>query len=232
MLNIYVYVMFKKGGKELTVVPRKASTVVLMDQDLKTYLTKRPLTMKFFGGHYVFPGGAIEQSDLDISNEYMKGQNLNPTFEKPHYVAAARELFEEVGILISDDLSNLPHDKINEYRQLLKNKEISFLQMLIQKDITINLDRLRYFGHRVTSKGRPIRFDTRFFLTQLPKGQTPLPDFSEIDEARWYTPKEALTAHENEEIALPLPTILALNSIIDHLEGKPLILPGRKPESN
>jgi 8-oxo-dGTP pyrophosphatase MutT (NUDIX family) len=49
------------------VQPRNASTVVLLrpaDNDaFEILLTRRPPEMKFLGGYYVFPGGAVHRDD-------------------------------------------------------------------------------------------------------------------------------------------------------------------------
>ncbi len=203
----------------MAVIPRPASTVILMDDDLRVYMTKRPKTMKFFGGFFVFPGGAVEEGDHVQSSDYILNWNHDNTFDSSHYVAAARELFEEVGVLLcsTDDESTIQLKKESEldYRRLLLNGEISFIEMLKQEGLHLNLEHLTYFGHLTTPKTNPIRFDTRFFIAQLPKGQTPNPDLNEIDEAVWFYPSDALTAFENGKIFLAPPTIHALKTIIE-----------------
>lgn len=213
----------------MTVIPRPASTVVLMDHLSRVYLTKRPETMKFFGGYYVFPGGAVEEGDYSLDNEFVKNQKRDESFDRAFYVAAARELFEEVGVLLSSTEDNLPGQFTEksemEYRRLLIKGEISFLEMLKQEGLHLNLEDLNYFGHLTTPKERPIRFSTRFFLARLPKGQFPKPDLNEIDEAFWFSPVDALSAYQNGKISMGPPTILALRTIMDYQNGSPLIMP-------
>jgi 8-oxo-dGTP pyrophosphatase MutT (NUDIX family) len=211
----------------MTVIPRPASTVILIDDNARVYMTKRPKTMKFFGGFYVFPGGAVDASDYAQNSEYIRNCKQNDSFDPAHYVAAARELFEEVGVLLSskDGDANVHFKKESEYRRLLLNGEISFIDMLIQEGHHLNLENLTYFGNLTTPKTNPIRFDTRFFLAQLPKGQFPKPDLNEIDEATWFSPDEALTSCENGEIFLAPPTIHALKTLINYQNGSPLMMP-------
>ena len=49
------------------VQPRNASTVVLLrpgdNGDFEILLTRRPPQMRFLGGYYVFPGGAVHRDD-------------------------------------------------------------------------------------------------------------------------------------------------------------------------
>ncbi|MGG3560891.1 NUDIX domain-containing protein [Neobacillus rhizosphaerae] len=138
----------------MAVIPRPASTVVLMKDLSKVYLTKRPTTMKFFGGYCVFPGGAVDKTDYEIDNKYTKYGNYDETFHPAYYVAAARELFEEVGILLVNSGDGAPFnfetDKLKEYRRLLLNGEMSFLNMLEQEGFHLQLENLTYFGHLIT----------------------------------------------------------------------------------
>lgn len=212
----------------MTAIPRPASTVVLMDDHSRVYLTKRPDTMKFFGGYYVFPGGSVDEDDYILGNKY--NSIIQKTFDIAYLVAAARELFEEVGVILCKEKSPVvfQYSTESEYRQKLINREISFLQILTQEKLSLNLEVLKDFGHLVTPKDKPIRFDTRFFLTRLPNGQKPKPDCYEIEEAAWMSPQEALEAYRNEQILLGPPTILALQTIKNYLDGDSLIMPELK----
>lgn len=213
----------------MSVIPRPASTVVLMDQNSNIYLTKRPETMKFMAGFYVFPGGAVDKSDeVRDSIDEIKG-NRNETFDMAHYVAAARELFEEVGVLLCSaeggSTLRIEEETKLEYRRQLLEGEISFLQLLKKENLIFNLDSFKYFGHLITPKPNRIRFDTRFFIAQLPEGQQPVPDQKEISDALWISPEEALSDFHNGKIPLPPPTIHALKTILDHRNGAPLLMP-------
>ncbi len=210
-------------------IPRPASTVVLMDHFSRVYMTKRPETMKFMGGYYVFPGGAVDQTDdTQGSHDVITGKS-NDTFAIGHYVAAARELFEEVGVLVctKDDGSTVSLDveTEREYRRLLIKGEISFLQLLKKEGLLFPLNNLAYIGHIITPNNSRIRFDTRFFLTHLPVGQTPKPDLNEISDASWMAPADVLTAYRSGEISLAPPTIHTLKTIINHQNGNQLMMP-------
>lgn len=213
----------------LGAIPKLASTVVLMDHNYKIYLTKRPITMKFMGGFYVFPGGSVNLEDNVDGNKYIKGSQKNESFSLAHYVAAARELFEEVGVLLCSRYDGSPvqlnADTEMRYRQLLVNGEISFSQMLKREEIYLELESLTYFGHRITPKWRTHRFDTRFFLARLPEGQSPKPDSNEIDNALWIYPKEALLAFQNGQMSMARATIASLRAIMNYQNGAPLIMP-------
>ncbi|PWA12668.1 hypothetical protein DCC39_04315 [Pueribacillus theae] len=213
----------------MAVTPKPASTVILMDKQDRVYLTKRPKTMKFLGGFFVFPGGAVDKEDNVPKCEYIKNWDSNASLNHADFIAAARELFEEVGVLIArkDDGSSvqLEHEKALEYRRLLVQRKMSFVQLLQQERLYLNLESLTYFGCFTTPEDNPYRFETRFFLAQLPEGQSPEPDNYEIEEAFWTTPSEALLAYEKGELPMVPPTILSLRTILNYQNGAPLMLP-------
>ena len=207
----------------MAAAPRPASTVVLMDELSRVYLTKRPVTMKFMGGFHVFPGGTVESNDIFVENDYVNCDEAQLSINLSHYIAAARELFEEVGIMLGNTKAGfpvlLPMEKVMKYRNDLLKGEIPFIRVLEQERLYFDPQCLTYFGQIITPEESPIRFDTRFFLAKLPQGQTPEPDQNEIDGAFWIKPEEALTAFQNKKIKLAPPTILTLQAIIQYQES-------------
>ena len=69
------------------------------------------------------------------------------------------------------------------------------------------------FSRWITPAQVKIRFDTWFYLTPLPDGATAKIDGSEIVDARWYEPSEALEAAGRGELLLVFPTIKHLEQI-------------------
>ncbi len=212
----------------MAVKPRPASTVILVDSKARVYMTKRPDTMRFLGGYYVFPGGAVEPDDHEVRPSSLQKEN---SIELSYYIAAARELFEEVGIFLGcrEDGSpfNLKEEKTSAYRQNLMNGSMSFSNMLKKESLRLDLDLLRYFGHFITPEMSPIRFDTRFFIASLPAGQSPQPDRGEIADAFWVSPLAALEALKTGEMPMVKPTILSL-AALGKANGKvkPMLMDG------
>lgn len=69
------------------------------------------------------------------------------------------------------------------------------------------------FSRWITPEEVTVRFDTRFFLAELPEGQEPAVDGEECVDQRWFTPKTALDAFGREEIVLVFPTIKHLEQL-------------------
>jgi hypothetical protein len=66
----------------------------------------------------------------------------------------------------------------------------------------------------VTSK----RFDTRFFITRVPEGQTAEHDNFEATETLWTTPREALIRYWDHQIELAPPQIMGLVQLARHTD--------------
>src|SRR5579875_2879241 len=137
----------------MAVVPRPASTVVLVDENARVYMTKRPQTMKFFGGFYVFPGGAVEKDDEIEDSETFIQSKPDESIDKSFYIAAARELFEEVGVLLCETedgtAANLKEATAKEYRRQMMLGELSFRQMLRKEGLKFSFKCLTPFGHLI-----------------------------------------------------------------------------------
>lgn len=69
------------------------------------------------------------------------------------------------------------------------------------------------FSRWITPREIKIRFDTWFYLTELPDGIEPSIDGHECVDLRWDTPQSALAAHERGELLLVFPTIRTLEQI-------------------
>ncbi|MBM4763496.1 NUDIX hydrolase [Bacillus sp. B15-48] len=210
-------------------IPKPASTVLLIDEKIRVYLTKRPKTMKVLAGYHVFPGGSVENEDSVMAKNFIRNWHDSQQLGLGHYVAAIRELFEEVGIFLGKKNNGTPFklssNEMIDYRRLLINQEISFSEMLKQENLHLDFSHLTYFGHRITPKYKPIRFDTRFFLAKLPNGQSPKPERFEIDDASWMTPEEALSSYEIGKMLLASPTIESLRTLCKYQTGEKPMMP-------
>jgi len=69
------------------------------------------------------------------------------------------------------------------------------------------------FSRWITPAAVSIRFDTHFFLAELPEGQQAKVDGEECVDLGWFTPEGALDAHHAGEILLVFPTIKHLEQL-------------------
>jgi 8-oxo-dGTP pyrophosphatase MutT (NUDIX family) len=86
----------------------------------------------------------------------------------------------------------------------------------LREEAAIELDdpqELVKFSRWITPAEVQVRFDTHFFLAELPDGQEPKVDGEECVDLGWYTPAAALEAHRAGEIVLVFPTIKHLEQL-------------------
>lgn len=220
-----------------SVPARYASTVVLVrpcqPRGFEILLTQRPPEMRFLGGFYVFPGGAIHPDD-NSEKVFQRCRGVTPDDARrilgggldrgsalTHWVAALRELFEEVGVLLcvkhsgaAMDLNNEATKKrIEKKRMALTQDAVDFGTFLESEDLYCDLSRLVYIYHRVTPEIYSMRFDTRFFLASLPPRQTALPCSEEVTESLWIEPRKALKRAFGEGFPIVPPTTTVLESL-------------------
>jgi 8-oxo-dGTP pyrophosphatase MutT (NUDIX family) len=69
------------------------------------------------------------------------------------------------------------------------------------------------FSRWITPAEVTIRFDTRFYLAEMPPDQRAIVDGEEIVDHRWFEPRSALAAHRAGEILLVFPTIKHLEQL-------------------
>jgi len=217
---------------------RAAATVILLRPSAPTgfevFLTRRPEWMRFLGGMYCFPGGGVNKEDcsprtiarcLGVSAPQARkiiGAQFRPQAALGFWIAAIRELFEEVGILLTVDASGTPLsiDAMRQHRLAEKHaaliaKSVSFTELLESENLYCSASALAYFSHWQTPAQNSLRFDTRFFLALLPPAQTPSPTSYEVMHSLWLTPDRAIQLFERGELPLIFPTFASLRTLAD-----------------
>lgn len=215
--------------------PRPAATIVLLrpgDSGPEVLLLKRNRTVGFVPGAFVFPGGRVDAADaLPAVAERLRGISVAEAARRlrlgeegssavAYYVAALREAFEETGILVGRDdnghwLSSAAHDPRLELAQdRLHAKAVGFAQLLQELGATLDGSAIEYIAHWITPAAEPRRYDTRFFAVGLHARLEARPDGSEITEARWLTPADALRQSQEGRLPMVFPTIRTLRSFL------------------
>jgi 8-oxo-dGTP pyrophosphatase MutT (NUDIX family) len=217
---------------------RAAATVILLRPSAPTgfevFLTRRPEGMRFLGGMYCFPGGGVNKEDcsprtivrcLGVSAPQARkiiGAQFRPQAALGFWIAAIRELFEEVGILLTVGASGTPLsiDAMRKHRLAEKHaaliaKSVSFTELLESENLYYSASALAYFSHWQTPAQNSLRFDTRFFLALLPPAQTPAPTSYEVMHSLWLTPDRAIQLFERGELPLIFPTFASLRILAD-----------------
>jgi 8-oxo-dGTP pyrophosphatase MutT (NUDIX family) len=192
---------------------RDASTVIVgrdTSEGLQVFMVRRSARAVFLPDRYVFPGGRVDDADCSEAVERLHGSAGD--IEPAYVMTAARETFEEVGLLFADRA--VAAEALAGARRAMVSGELSFGGVLDRLGVRIDASQLRYFSRWVTPQAELARrFDTRFFVARAPHDQVAEADASEVSDGRWFAPAEALAAQARGEINLIFPTIKHLERI-------------------
>jgi glyoxylase-like metal-dependent hydrolase (beta-lactamase superfamily II)/8-oxo-dGTP pyrophosphatase MutT (NUDIX family) len=201
--------------------PRLAATLVLVRDSPggpEVLLTKRPEGFRFMGGATVFPGGAVDEADLDPRWERASAlarAEASRLLDEPDealalgvIVCSIREAFEEVGWL-----EGVPERSI---RREDADDAGRFLDRCLELGAVLATDGVVPAGRWVTPLGAPIRFDTFFFVAQVAAGWTPIVDAAEVAAHWWSTPAQALKEQSEGALVMAPPTVEMLQRLAGH----------------
>jgi len=192
----------------VTVPIRDAATVVLLRDGadgVEAWLLTRVAQMAFAAGMTVFPGGRVEDDDAELP--WAGSPPVGAAFAG----AAVRETFEETGVLLgggSVDLSAARAD--------VEAGRVGFGDLLRAHGVTVDVSGLHPWARWITPEGESRRYDTRFFVAELPYGSEPADVTSEAARAGWIRVAQALAEAERGERLLMPPTLTTLRSIAGH----------------
>jgi 8-oxo-dGTP pyrophosphatase MutT (NUDIX family) len=136
---------------EPPVEPRPAATIVLAHEGTSAgnpyelLLLRRPDTSRFAAGAYVFPGGVIDPADGDPALLHILPHG---TAEPAALAAALRELFEETGIMPTDEPAD--PDSLHEARAALLADRLDFAGLVVRLGIGFTTLETCYFARWIT----------------------------------------------------------------------------------
>lgn len=172
------------GPRERTLHASAVMLVRTTNGVRELFWVQRSREVSLGGGFFAFPGGRLDDADAALAAETGR-QDL----EGALVITALRELFEESGVLIGDvpDLTALP-----PLRRRLLAEECDFRTVLAASGASLSPALLRFAGRWLTPPFIPTRFDTRFFVAEVPAGQEPTVWPGELAKGEWITPEAAL----------------------------------------
>jgi 8-oxo-dGTP pyrophosphatase MutT (NUDIX family) len=209
-----------------------ASVVLLRDsaQGLQVLLLRRHQASNVLGGAYVFPGGKLDTADQSPTLLAQLSQDvatLHQRLAEPElgaqraaglFVAAIREAFEECRILLGQNGSETPD--LQALQNALTSGQ-SWSQATQGLSLRLHTDTLVPWTRWITPRQASVtskRFDTRFFITRVPEGQTAAHDNFEATETLWATPREDLIRYWDHQIELAPPQIMGLVQLARHAD--------------
>ena len=217
--------------------PRPAATILLLREANnagpaapgapEVFMLQRTSKAAFLPGAFVFPGGALDPDDAgERATRRVRGLDDArasarlglPSGGLAYWVAAARECFEESGILLAFDEHDRPVDPrraaaLEPFREPLNAGALLFSEFLEKENLFIHAQDIAYYSHWITAPGRARRFSTRFFVACAPAGQHGAHDQSETVHSFWVSPRDALERGRRGEIELIFPTRSTLEDL-------------------
>jgi glyoxylase-like metal-dependent hydrolase (beta-lactamase superfamily II)/8-oxo-dGTP pyrophosphatase MutT (NUDIX family) len=205
-------------------VARAASVLLARaDGSCEIFVVRRAEKLRFFGGFVAFPGGKVAPEDRESKLISPDARGCVDNSEADRCVTAARELFEETGVLLArhQDGAFPSSGSILQYlRRKLIAGDLSFGQVLGRLKLAIRADDFTYLGRVVTPSFIPTRFDTAFFHAQLPPNQDAEVWTGELAEGRWATAAAVLDSWSRGQRLVAPPTVMILGSIRDQPGGE------------
>lgn len=220
---------------------------------LEVLLLRRGGKASFVPGAYVFPGGRVDAADTEAALIALV-DGLRPEIElgtgqdrgrgrgrgnggseagggssaglpaAAYWIAAAREVFEETGVLLARGSHATPvgtaSPAVAQWRERLLEDRATMLDVLHALDARLDLGDMVYCAHWITPVAERSRYDTRFFLANLPRNQTVRADPREMTDAVWLAPATALDRFTTGTLPMVFPTVRTLESLVSFTDVK------------
>jgi len=204
---------------------RPAATIMLLRDapEFQVLMVKRHHQIDFASGALVFPGGKTHDGDHDPAwNERTVGWGGLDTDQRALRIAAVREVYEEAGVLLARDRAGQPFagdDRAGAAREAVSKDERSFLGLVRELDLRLDLEALTVFARWITPSMMPKRFDTWFYLARANSDQLAVCDGWETVDVEWIAPGEAIRLAAAGERTVIFPTRMNLQLLAEATDG-------------
>ena len=161
---------------------RDAAAVILYRHapaGLEVFWLKRDKALRFGAGFFAFPGGKVDRDDAAIAVQGAQG------LDAALIAAAARELFEETGVLKARGAETLPPLELDEARRAVLAQRERFGDLLRERGFSLHADDFVPAGRWMTPPFLPVRFDARFYLVEAPHAHPAVVWPGELEWGGW-----------------------------------------------
>jgi 8-oxo-dGTP pyrophosphatase MutT (NUDIX family) len=212
-------------------MPKPSATLILLRDrgaSPEVLLIERHARSSVLPAMTVFPGGGVQESDAALAGQLgafteRDARALLGTIPGElalaYCVAALRETFEEVGLLLARRrgeralLGGAAAQRLQEQRLALQAERLGFGEFLAAADLELAADQLCAHGHWVTPESVAPRFDTVFFTALAPAQQQAQADGIESTQHVWLRPEDALEQARRGERRMVFPTACNLQTL-------------------
>ena len=208
----------EKASAATGAAPKDAAAVILLRagtdrENPEVFWVRRSERMAFLGGFHAFPGGQREATDAET-----RVANCVDAEACAMIACAARELFEELNVLVARGAETLTKGQRASLLDDLDSGRMTFAQLLNHYGLHLDAEDFTFSGRWVTPPFSPRRFDTWFFLVNCPARQEPFVTVdAELDSGEWIAAKDAVRRWELSEVLTAPPVLHALKTLAEGL---------------
>jgi endoribonuclease LACTB2 len=193
--------------------PKDAAAVILLRPNTdpnnpEVFWVRRSANLAFLGGFYAFPGGQLDATDTEAPVVNSQSAEASAMIS-----CAARELFEELGVLAARKSEALTNGQRASLLDDLESARMSWPALLRHYNLYLDADDFTFVGRWVTPPFSARRFDTWFFLVNCPPKQEPRVVAGELESGEWTTARVAYERWQQSEVLAVPPTLHALKTL-------------------
>ena len=205
----------KQPASAAAAVPKDAAAVILVrerageaEADPEVFWARRGRRLAFQPGFYAFPGGQRDEADAEVEVDHSDERETSTMM-----ACAARELFEELGVLVARGAEHLTKGQLASVRDDLTSGRMTFAGLLAHYGLRLDARDFTDAGRWVTPPFSPRRFDTLFFVVRCPRKQEPQLLTEEFDEGGWERASAAYERWRRFELMAAPPVIHAVRTL-------------------
>ena len=193
--------------------PKDAAAVILIRENTdpnnpEVFWVKRSDKLAFLAGFHAFPGGQIDNDDASVAVRNAPNPETSAMIS-----GAARELFEELGVLVARGGDTLTKGQRTSLLDDLESGRMSWPALLDHYNLYLDANDFTYVGRWVTPPFNARRFDTWFFLVKCPPKQEPHVIAGELAGGEWLPARDAYARWMRDEVVAVPPTLHALQML-------------------
>lgn len=193
--------------------PRDAAAVILLrhntnPNDPEVFWVRRSDKLAFLGGFHAFPGGQLDPDDSEVEVKNSPNPETSAMIS-----GAARELFEELGVLAVRGGDALTVGQRESILDDLESARMSWSALLKHYELHLDANDFTFVGRWVTPPFNARRFDTWFFLVNCPQKQEPQVVPGELSNGEWIRASEAYQRWLDADVVAVPPTLHALKTL-------------------
>ena len=193
--------------------PKDAAAIILIKENEVLWARRNP-NLKFLGGYHAFAGGKVDAEDAEI-----EVKNCEDAETAKFIACAAREVFEEVGVLLVRNGEKLTKGQRASLHDDLISGRMNFGEVLAHWNLWLDGEDFFYTGFWTTPPFSPMRFKTRFFLANCPSKQEPFAAITELLDVEFIRPEEALNRWKKSEVLISPPVLLVLKELAANFQS-------------